>query len=380
MKQNRLQFFFFLIILLFTHLTGICQTKFDIPTDYDSIQSGKRGDYKNGEKYYKNGNIIFEIRYRFKGSIEEKKGYSYINADSCYFYSNKDQYKLYYFHMDTIIHENCAENSSIYFYRKYFRSSDATIESGRYYVLRQRDNDIFDCERYKIGLWQYYKDGNIYKSIDYDNYEINGETIVFKNPKAQILNEIKVLTDSIVKQTFGNTFYEKYIKFNLDFSRYDSVVGKSNHNNYFLTHTNQNIIDAEVYYDIVINDSLRFNAIHFRTHRRPFKSLNEKLDADDFYARGLDTTLVAFNEIALNFELIAKETGFDLSSKYFYLTMEREERVTWDTRLYFKMMQYKEETDPNEIKNGHKVRGYYYSILIDPVSGVVRWLPRKVLL
>lgn len=345
-----------------------------LPLEYDSIQERVANNEIYRRCFYKNNKVILDIYYGSHGHVDTF-GHFDEPGDSCYAYFNGNQYNFYFFHKDTLINKRFSENSNISYFIKSFKNSGDTIEMGRYYVLRNSTYNVVQSDKYKIGIWNTYENGKVIKSIDYDNYKINGENIVFDKKLNSSFNNQKLFADSILSYYFGLSFHEKYIKFNMGRSFYLNSNGKSIRFENALNDSDCSILIPHLYYDIVINDSVRFCPIKIKCYK--VKTLHEFLtetNAFTIHIEGIDSSLTMFNEKAIDFIRIAKKYRYNIRSKDFFLEMIVEPKDECFAKYSFKMSEYK---DKNISYKGKKYRGYFKTIIIDPKTGVIKELPRE---
>ena len=239
------------------------------------------------------------------------------------------------------------------------------------------------ASKYKIGLWRKYNSGELIEVINYDEYLVNGEEIIFDTPEKRLLNLIKQKADSLVVNTFGSEFSEKYIVFNLDKSKFSTnsklmnpsqpygvqLLGKAS--------SNSNIEYADMCYDIVINDTLRFDAIMIRIDKNlnviGRKIIEQYPNREFFFCRGLDNTLRnKISKKALNFKRIAKKNNFSLDAKRTYISLEWERKEGIFGKLFLLI---EEEVRVEDIEDGWTT--YYKRIRINLNNGKQEFIEKE---
>lgn len=359
---------FILLVILFDNSYG----QLNIPQfpESDSISKYEAKNRLYYMKYYKNNDEVLSINYA-SGNTVNCPFHGSREADSCYTFRYKNGLEFYLFNGDNIINEQCSFSSNIYRYTKYLNKTGEIIEEGKYFMIKDKIHNVAQRKRYKIGKWNTYKNGELIESIDYDNFKIN-ESIVFINDSNKlILNRLKAVSDSLIVHTFGSTFTEKYIRFNLDLSKYGTSMSAYMRSNLgygagFFNETDKPILYADMSYEIVLNDTLRFNPIIIRVSKYlTFNELLNVLNKGKKLSIGLDSSLTTLHKKAINFKKIAKKYDFNLWSEDFYLTMEwKRDENSYLGKLYFLMQELTHHVE----KNGAYIN-YYKDLKIYPVTG-----------
>lgn len=362
----------FVFIYMLFSLTVIGQFNLPKIPDFDSTYIREYNGRILAVNYFKDNEKVFEKDFISGGRLD----YPFSNGrpeDSCYAFINKNNFDFYFFDSLYIINEKFSYNTNIYSYSKYSRPGLVLIEDGKYLIVKDRTYNIVQGPKYKIGKWTSYANNKPVEVIDYDNYTINGDKIVFSQESKEILNLIKQKSDSLVENTFGKKFARKYIVFNLDKSRFDTdlaYMGPTQPSGVrFLSDTKNNAKCADMCYDIMLNDTLRFDAIVIRIDKdlniiskQKFKRYG---DREYNLCVGLDKSLKKkINLKVSDFKDIAKKNNFNFWDRNFYLKMEWNQENDIFGKLFFVM---EEETELEE--NGTRTVKYYRRLRIDPLSG-----------
>jgi hypothetical protein len=183
---------------------------------------------------------------------------------------------------------------------------------------------------------------------------------------------MKKKCDSLLHKVFGKSFVDKYILFNLDKSTFSTKYFPRSpyHSTYdkLLSKCDGTIEFSDLCYNILINDTLRFNIISLRIDKS-LKFVIEK--QHDIFSNeykypcvGLDSSLKKeiFTKV-LDFKKIAKSNGFNINSRFFSVDLKWEHKQGMLGELYFEI----EEIIP--ISN---VQRMYKIIRIDPSNGEIK--------
>lgn len=354
--------------------------KFKLPPipAYDSVQIDQYEGKIQEKNYFLKKQKVFEIGYNTGGMF-------YVpffaigggTEDSCYAYFNgptHESYDFYYMARDYIINERFAENSRLFKYRK-FHWNTIPIEEGNYYFIREMYQQfIAHNTRYKIGKWTTYDaSGKVARVNDYDNGTQNGLPVQFKG-NMKIIDSLKTLARKKIISVYGNDFYTKYVRFNLDRSGYypyDRPRPEQPGGISLLEPTKENIQFVDLSYDIVLGDQ-RFNAIQFRISRQG-KFLGRTYYPDFatnyFYlTQGLDSLNNGrLHANVINWKKIAGEKGFDITSKGFNIRMDFK-----PTSDYYGQLRLVLEQVTESVSNRHSFTNKLKQYFINPWTGEIK--------
>lgn len=317
------------IFLSLLSLNAISQ-KFILPDipKFDSIYVDSYNGIIMEKSYFLNGEKVFEIGYNTGSMLYTP--FAHIGGgkeDSCYAYfngKNHDEYDFYYIAKSYIINEKYSESSKVFKYKK-IDLNNIPIEQGDYYFIKEMyESTISHYNKYKIGKWINYDSiGKPIKIIDYDKYLVNDKPIKYKD-KLKIIESLKSLTDQRIIAVYGNKFFNKYVRFNLyqsGYYPYDEPRPEQPGGYSLLEQTEQDIHFVDLSYDIIIGEE-RFNIIQFRVSSKGQflgKTHFPNFVTKYFYlTQGLDSLNKGiFHNNVLNWKKVAKDKGFDITSKDF---------------------------------------------------------------
>jgi hypothetical protein len=362
-----------IILLLFTKISFGQTELFKYPL-YDSIGLDKYSNRVRQKDLYKDGNIVLSVGYKIDeyGTLQTPFWAGPAKEDSCMLFIENGKYSIYYFGADYYYQETFSDRSNIFSYSKKTLPEQNLLEQGQYYIYYGYSAEKYHRPKYKIGVWEKYDGASGTTLTDYGRLTTNNLPIKFED-KYSIISKLKVKTDSLIDKYYGVKFSRKYIGFNLDKSAYglsltymrpDQPSGIT-----LLKKSTYDIEYVDLCYDIVLNDTLRFDLIMIRLDKYgniiSERQFSNYANPNFNLCVGLtDVGKSRFHRNVYKFNHIARTNGFNPRDKDFAYRMEWNHTTGVVGKIKF-VMEEPYETIEDEVSKKTRFRQLY----IDPWTG-----------
>ena len=336
--------------------------------EYDSVYLETKNDSVAYRTYFLNDKRVAHVGYKVNNTLRTAFTVGSAHHDSSWTIFSGIDYIDQRFN-DGDITQKVFDASANNMEYTYFTAEGQVLQHGNYYVVENYYKSKFDAGKslYKIGLWKEWdEDAQRYSTIDYDNYQVDGEPIAY-NPG---VDELVTYSRQLLVNIYGEEFVQTYLRLNLD----KTAVRAIDHDqpNYpqgtrllMAQMADARCIDAT--YDIHLNDK-RFNVIELRINSEgtpvgnaTYRGYHERLMTRAFDMKNSGE----FHENLINWMDIVERENIATNNDRFttYFVFENCEDV--DCELFFYIKGLSTTRPPNEQLIVKKVR-------VNPWTGEIK--------